>query len=204
VYNAWLARIAWRLLAGDADRAAFDRYAAWRETFVCLALPALLESDLPGWASAKGEGWGELLGSTLDEALAALAETLGPDRDAWRWGTLHRVRFAHVLARMPGLAPMFVAAEQELGGDEQTVLQGGFDGREGFDAAVVPSWRFVADLGDLDASGAVLTTGQSGNPASPHWSDQAAAWGAGELRPAPVTSVAVRAAAERRLALRPG
>jgi penicillin amidase len=105
---------------------------------------------------------------------------------------------------MPGLAAMFVAAEHELGGDEQTILQGGFDGRDGFDAVVVPSWRFVADLGDLDASQAVLTTGQSGNPASPHWADQSATWIAGALRPAPVRSAAVREAAERRLVLRPG
>jgi penicillin amidase len=98
---------------------------------------------------------------------------------------------------------MFVAAEHELGGDEQTVMQGGFDGRNGFEPAVVPSWRIVADLGDVDRSMAVLPTGQSGNPTSPHWNDQAARWIAGELRPAPVTRGAVEAAAEHRLALLP-
>jgi penicillin amidase len=204
VYNAWIARIAWRLLGAGEDRFTFDRYAAWREAFVCLALPALLESDPPAWAVPNDGGWEDVLRPTLDEALVGLAETLGPDRERWRWGALHRVRFAHVLARMPGLAAMFVAAEHELGGDEQTILQGGFDGRDGFDAVVVPSWRFVADLGDLDASQAVLTTGQSGNPASPHWADQSATWIAGALRPAPVRSAAVREAAERRLVLRPG
>jgi penicillin amidase len=77
------------------------------------------------------------------------------------------------------------------------------DGRGSFDAAVVPTWRLVADLGDLDASMAVLPTGQSGNPASPHWSDQAPLWIDGRLRPAPVTRAAVEAAARRRLTLRP-
>jgi penicillin amidase len=104
---------------------------------------------------------------------------------------------------MPGLSPLFVAAEHELGGDEQTVLNGAFDAREGFDAAVVPSWRLVADLGDVDRSGAVLPTGESGNPASPHWADQAAMWIEGDLRPMPVTRPAVEAVAERRLRLRP-
>ena len=90
------------------------------------------------------------------------------ERGGWRWGALHRVRFAHPLARMPGLAPVFVAAEHELGGDEQTVLQGGFDARDGFDAAVVPSWRFVADLADLDRlARACAPTGQSGQPGVP-------------------------------------
>ncbi|MGZ8626150.1 MAG: penicillin acylase family protein, partial [Actinomycetota bacterium] len=140
----------------------------------------------------------------LGGALAMLTERLGPDRAGWRWGALHGVRFAHPLARMPGLDAVFVAAEHELSGDEQTVLQGGFDARHGFQAVVVPSWRLVADLGDVDRSMAVLPTGQSGNPASPHWNDQAPLWIGGELRPAPVTRAAVEAAATHRLRLLPG
>jgi penicillin amidase len=200
VYHAWLDRIARRLLRAEEDRTSFDRYLAWGEAFACLALPRLLAEDPPAWV---GGSWPDVLADALRSAMDLLAERLGADRAAWRWGALHRVRFAHPLARMPGLAPVFLAAEHELGGDEQTVLQGGFDGREGFEAAVVPSWRFVADLADLDRSVAVLPTGQSGNPASPHWNDQSDRWIAGELRPAPVTRAAVEAAAERRLILRP-
>ena len=132
-----------------------------------------------------------------------LEERLGPDRSDWRWGALHRVRFAHVLARMPALGPVLVAADHELGGDEQTILQGGFDARDGFEAAVVPSWRIVAELADVDRSMAVLPTGQSGNPASPHWNDQAPLWIGGTLRPAPVTRKAVEAMAVRTLMLVP-
>jgi penicillin amidase len=203
VYNAWVSRIAWTLLRASEDRATFDRYHAWRESFVCLALPRLLEGEPPEWAAADGAGWPSVLAEALRGALGLLTERLGDERSSWRWGALHRVRFAHPLARMPGLGPMFVAADHELGGDEQTVLQGGFDAREGFDAAVVPSWRFVADLADPDRSMAVLPTGESGNPASPHWNDQAPLWIAGELRAAPVTRRAVERVAERRLLLRP-
>ena len=203
VYNVWLARLARSLLGAADDPAAFERYHAWRETFVCAALPALLDREPPSWAAADGSGWDALLRAALAEAIRLLSERLGPDRGTWRWGALHRVRFAHPLARMPGTASFFVAAEHELGGDEQTVLQGGFDARNGFEAAVVPSWRFVADLADVDRSMAILTTGQSGNPVSPHWNDQTPAWIGGELRPMPVTRSAVEAAARRRLTLRP-
>jgi penicillin G amidase len=168
---------------------------------VCSALPAMLESGAP---PPGGGSWGELLGSALEEALDLLERELGPDPGARRWGALHRVRFAHPLARLPGLGAMFVAAEVEIGGDEQTVLQSSVDGRLGFDAVVVPSWRQVVDLSNVDATLAVLCTGQSGNPASPHWSDQTPLWAAGELRPCPFTRPAVEAAAEHRLALVPG
>ena len=198
LYQAWLMAIGRRLFGPEIH----DRYLVWREPFVCLALPSLLDGDPPAWAPVRA--WDDLLLAALDDALAMLEEQLGRDRAGWRWGALHRVRFAHPLARMPGLEEVFVAAEHEAGGDEQTVLQTAFDGRGPFDAVVVPSWRMVADLSDPDRSAAILPTGQSGNPASPHWNDQSPGWSAGELRPTPVTRPAVEAAAERSLRLLPG
>jgi penicillin amidase len=199
VYEAWLGTIAARVLGAERDRDTFDAYFAWREAFACAALPRMLEGPAPG-----GRSWDDVLAPALSQALERLRELLGPDRSAWRWGALHRARFAHPLARLPVVGPLFVAAEHELGGDEQTVLAAGVDARLGFDAAVIPSWRFVADLADPDRSAAVLTTGQSGNPASAHWADQSELWARGELRPCPFSRAAVQAAAERSLRLLPG
>ena len=93
---------------------------------------------------------------------------------------------------------MFVALEAGVGGDDQTVMQTGVDARHGFPAAVIPSWRAVYDLGDLDRSVGVLAAGNSGNPASPHWNDQAPLWLAGETHPLPFSPAAVEAAHGRR------
>lgn len=199
VYEVWMGRLAARCLG--AAPGVLTSYFAWREPFVCAALPAMLEERIPPPA---GGSWDELLPAALDDALDELGERLGSAPESWRWGALHRVRFAHPLARIPGAGALFVAAEHELGGDEQTVLQSGIDSHLGYEAVVVPSWRFVADLGDPDRSAAILTTGQSGNPVSPHWNDQAPLWATGELRPCPVSRAAVEAAAERSLVLLPG
>jgi len=201
VYEVWLGEIAERALGAEDDPETFASYFSSRESFVCSALPAMLESRRP---PPVGGSWEEILAGGLAAALRLLEERLGGERNAWRWGALHRVRFAHPLARMPGLGPVFVAGEHELGGDEQTVLQAGFDAHLGFDALVIPSWRVVVDLADLDASRAVLTTGQSGNPSSPHWNDQSALWEAGELRECPFSRPAVEAASERSMLLVPG
>ncbi|HKE54591.1 MAG TPA: penicillin acylase family protein [Actinomycetota bacterium] len=201
VYETWLGAIARTVLARDEDPETFDAYYAAREAFVCSALPGMLEGGVP---PPGGGTWGELLGSALEVALDRLGTELGPDPGDWRWGSLHRARFAHPLARLPGLGALFVAAEHEIGGDEQTVLQSGVDGRLGFEATVVPSWRQVVDLSNVDATLAVMSTGQSGNPASPYWSDQSSLWAAGELRPCPFTRPAVEEAAEKRLVLMPG
>nr|MBA3737976.1 penicillin acylase family protein [Actinomycetota bacterium] len=91
-----------------------------------------------------------------------------------------------------------------LGGDEQTVSKAGFEGDGPFDVCVIPSWRVVYDLASLDDSMGILPTGESGNPASPHWNDQTSAWAAGALRSLPFTRAAVEAAATERLTIVPG
>ena len=125
------------------------------------------------------------------------------DPAAWRWGALHTVTFAHPLALVPDLAEMFTGGVVELGGDEQTVLQGAFEPGAGYDAGIVPSWRLIVDLADVDASVGVHTTGQSGNPASPHWNDLRPLWATGEFRPSPCLVPAVEAAAEHSTLARP-
>jgi penicillin amidase len=193
LWEVFVDELARRAVGGDAALVA--EYLTDHELFRCRALPTLLDE-------------GALSQEQLDDALAAAwnrcAELMGSDPARWRWGDIHRARFVHPLGRMPGLEPWFVAASPPLGGDEQTVNNAGFEGDGPFDVYVVPSWRAVYDLSDLDASMGILPTGQSGNPASPHWNDLAAAWAAGELRPLPLTRAAVEAAATDRLALLPG
>jgi penicillin amidase len=58
------------------------------------------------------------------------------------------------------------------------------DPLKGHTPAVIPSWRVVWDLGDLERSVAVVPSGVSGNPASRHWADQSQLFAAGEARPA--------------------
>jgi penicillin amidase len=185
LYAVWVQEMARARVEGLGCAQA---YLATREPFACHILPATADRDP----------------DAVLTALRRALDRLGPDREAWRWGRLHTLRLVHPLGRMPGLEPLFVAAEVPLGGDEQTVLQGGFDGREGFSPTVVPSWRAVWDLGDPDRSVTVLPAGVSGNPASPHWNDQTALWAAGETKPAPVTWPALRAAAVSALRLSPG
>jgi penicillin amidase len=191
----------WEVLVDELARRAVGgkeplvaEYLSDRELFRCRALPSLLD---------EGALSTEQIDDAVDAAWRRCVDTMGPDPSAWRWGDLHRARFAHPLGRMPGLEPLFVAAEHPLGGDEQTVNNAGFEGDGPFAVYVVASWRVVYDLSDLDASMGILPTGQSGNPASPHWNDQTEPWAVGDLRPLPFTRAAVEKAAAERLALLP-
>ena len=98
---------------------------------------------------------------------------------------------AHPLARIPGLDVLFTAATLHYGGDESTITQGAMDALRGHRPAVIPSWRAVWDLGDLERSVGVVPSGVSGNPGSPHWADQSKLFEAGEARPAGFATPAV-------------
>jgi penicillin amidase len=197
IFNVWCAEIARRVLEPRLGEELFAAYHAWRETFQCRVLPRLLHEP-QGWLDD------DLLRDALDDALTWLRERLGHDRATWSWGAVHVLVLAHPLAAIPGLEPLFVAVRAPLGGDEQTVAQGGFDGLEGFRPAVIPSWRVVWDLADLDRSIGVVPAGVSGNPASPNWNDQAALFTAGVAKELPFTSEAVDRGSVASLSLRPG
>src|SRR5262249_17271965 len=144
-----------------------------------------------------------VLRATLDQALDELTATLGGDMDGWWWGALHRIRFAHPLAILPGLDELFVAADLEWGGDGQTISQGVFEAGDRYDTVVVSSWRQIVDLSDVDASVGTNTIGQSGNPTSPHYRDQVGDWSTWRGHPLPISRDAVDAVAESTVTLRP-
>lgn len=66
------------------------------------------------------------------------------------------------------------------------------------------SFRAVWDVGNWDAGGITIPQGESGQPGSPHYTDQAAPWVSGDLTPLPFTPTAVDRAAIERMTLEPG
>ncbi|WP_027285160.1 penicillin acylase family protein [Rubritepida flocculans] len=120
----------------------------------------------------------------LAEAVGELAREHGPDPARWRWGAAHLARFEHPLLRfVPGLGAL-VGLSAPVSGDGETVQRQSFraGGRAPFQAVHGAGLRFVADLADPDGALAVIATGQSGHPLSPHWSDQFEAWRTGGMR----------------------
>ncbi|HEV3090054.1 MAG TPA: penicillin acylase family protein [Candidatus Cybelea sp.] len=65
------------------------------------------------------------------------------------------------------------------------------------------SFRAVWDVGNWDAGGITIPQGESGEPGSGHYTDQAEAWIAGRLWPLPFSDAAVQSTAVDRLTLLP-
>jgi penicillin amidase len=171
LYEIWARVIARLVLEPKLGPDLCNAYLGSAETWTGSVLPSLLDEP-DGWLDD------ELLRTALDEAI----EQAG----GRAWGEIHRLVLAHPLASIPGLEALFVAADAPFGGDEHTVAQGGPYGAAGLRAGVVPSWRVVWDLADLDRSLAISPAGVSGNPSSPHWNDQSSRYLEGATRPSPL------------------
>ena len=73
--------------------------------------------------------------------------------------------------------------------DDPTYKPVGIDGV--FSVTNLPSYRLSIDMGDLDDTRIIQTTGQSGNPFDRHYGDMIGAWLAGDTVPLPFSVSAV-------------
>ncbi len=176
IFNAWLKRLGrLALVAGGVPDGAGPASAAF--------LSFVLSPDNRGAAWCAGD-CRTLAARALAEAIAELQRSLGDNPVRWRWGEVHRAIFEHpILRAIPGLASL-VRLEAETGGDEWTISRGGLRGGAGLEAwqhVHGAGLRLVADLADPDSTLAIIATGQSGHPLSPHWDDLLPAWRDGAM-----------------------
>ena len=149
-----------------------------------------------------GETWDAAIEASLTAAARALREQLGDEPAAWRWGEMHRMGWRHNLGRDPELAPIFNLDDRPVPGDGNTVFntQVAYGGTA--DQGV--SFRQVLDLHDLNGARICIPPGNSGQPGSPHYSDNVERWAAVEYHPLYIEWGDIEANAEGTLRLTPG
>jgi penicillin amidase len=151
-----------------------------------------------------GRSWPEVMEQSLEEAVAGLRRQLGEDMSRWTWGRVHYAPFEHVLGRVRALQPLFNRGPVPVGGDMNTVAQASYVGSRPFAVhSYTASYRQIIDLSDLNRSVAILPGGQSGHPASRHYSDMIDAWRRVEYHPMLFDRGEIERQAEGRLTLMP-
>lgn len=156
---------------------------------------ALLEEPQSEWWDDRTtvnlvESRDEILHQALTEARYELTNTLGKDPETWQWGRLHEVAPEHLVfgGDAPELLRWFVnPTPLPAAGGPSIVNASGWNAsarderdRRDYSVTAVPSMRMVVDLADRDASLWVNFAGNSGHPASRHYTDQFSAWASGE------------------------
>ncbi len=163
------------------------------------ALPdRLFLADDIGWF-AHGEARETVLRSAFTDAVGWLREQIGPYPAEWEWGAVHRVTFQHPIAMgAPALGKLVNVGPIPIGGECNTVNCAYYNLAAPYDVISGASFRLLVDLADPSGDTGALasnTAGQSGNPRSPHYRDQAARWSQVRYHPfgTDAASVAARA-----------
>ena len=149
------------------------------------ALYQLLSRPDDPWFSTidpSVRGRGAVSTAALEDAVRELVGRFGADVSRWRWGDLHTITFEHPLAIGP-LALLLNIGPFQRAGDGFSVNNGAYDPAKPYKQTTNSSERMIADLSDLDNSLSITPEGESGQPGSKYWGDQAKLWNAGDYKP---------------------
>ena len=127
-----------------------------------------------------------LMNKAFDSALDKVVFMQGSKVSDWRWGRSHPALSTHKpFGNVKALAPFFDVTGAS-GGDNFTVNVGQYwtsSATLPFATRHAASMRAVYDLANLDESGFIYQTGQSGHPFSSRYQDMKDEWGQAKYRP---------------------
>jgi len=132
----------------------------------------------------KNETRSEILIKSFHEAITALENQLGMDVNSWNWKRVHTLEHQHPLGMVAALRGIFNVGPFDVPGSAEVINNLFFDFTDSGEYKVKggPSTRRVIDFSDIENSMSILPTGQSGNPFSIHYNDQAEMYATGKFR----------------------
>ncbi len=180
IFVAWMRELN-RLLFADELGELFDQFWAYRPIFVANVL-----SDHQGqgrWCddvdTATVESCRTVLAQSLERALADLERRYGGDSDEWRWDRVHVALSEHrPFSKLPLLRELF-ELQVPFPGGQYTINRASnrlASARDPFATVHGPSMRAIYDLAKPDSSVFIHSTGQSGNPLSPLYTNFKDLW----------------------------
>jgi penicillin amidase len=122
---------------------------------------------------------------TLRNAFAATIDAaqdqFGGVRDRWQWGELHTVTFRSIpLGDNPvaEITELLNRGTVAVGGDSDSLnnTRWSTTRADRYQVTALSAFRMILDLSDFESSRSILSTGQSGHPASDHYDDMIELW----------------------------
>lgn len=109
----------------------------------------------------------------------------------WHWGRLHTATFAHPFGSIRPLDLILNFGPIAVAGDGYTISNTGLDDTNPYSDQTVSSMREIIDLSNFDDSFWIQTTGESGQPLNPHYTDLTPKWRDSKYEPLYSTRTAV-------------
>lgn len=126
----------------------------------------------------------DIIAKSFHETAASLQKQLGTTIADWKWGEVHTVEHEHPLGKVAALRGLFNVGPFASPGSNEVInnLFFGLNNEGKYYVKGGPSTRRIVDFSDIENCWSILPTGQSGNPFSKHYSDQAEMYNAGKFR----------------------
>lgn len=126
----------------------------------------------------------DILLLSFKKSVHLLLNQFGENQSTWMWGKVHTLEHQHPIGSQAVLQSIFNVGPFPMKGAKEVIDNRGYDySNTGlYQIKSGPSTRRVIDFSDIENSVSILPTGQSGNPFSPHYQDQAAMFNAGQFR----------------------
>ncbi|MBK8981680.1 MAG: penicillin acylase family protein [Ignavibacteria bacterium] len=129
----------------------------------------------------------QIIRRSFYEAVSALISKYGNNPEGWKWDLMHDVYMRHPLGIVPEFSSMLNIGPFSIGGNGTTVnnLEYSFSKAltdQRFESYLGPSMRMIANMISIKNYLSILPTGQSGQPISPNYGDQARLWLNGDYK----------------------
>ena len=172
------------------DELGKDRFAILLTTHILKQMIAfqIANENSPWWDNSstkdKTESRNETLSLSFKQTIAQLEKKVGNQVSAWTWNKVHSVEHKHPLGEVAALRSYFNVGPFEINGSNEVINNLMFTLTEEGNHHVKsgPSTRRIIDFSDIENSVSILPTGQSGNPLSKHYDDQAVMFNEGKFR----------------------
>lgn len=165
----------------------------WRSN---VFLQKVLTSRPPNWLPPVYKTYDDLLAAAADQAVTVLADQSKSQRISdWQWKEFDSLEMLHPLGRQGFLKWLLSITGKPQDGTTFSVRAA--TPRHG------PSMRFIANLANWDGSILLITTGESGQLGSRHYTDQFSYWYRGKPISLPFSESAQTKAREHTLTLQP-
>lgn len=134
--------------------------------------------------TTKKETHTDIVTIAFNQAYESLEKLLGKEYTKWTWNKVHTLEHGHPIGQVEMLRSFFNVGPFPVNGAREVINNMSFAYTEDgvYKVSSGPSTRRIIDFSDIENSISILPTGQSGNPFSNHYQDQAEMYINGEFR----------------------
>jgi len=187
VYHRWLY---WVQRNTFSDEMGLERFEDFLSTHMSKRVIApLVEKPESIWwddinTPEKKESRQDIVQQAFKQAVESLQNDFGPDFKTWTWDKVHIIEHEHPIGQVAALRSFFNVGPFPIHGTREVINNLSFSYNETgmYKVGAGPSTRRIIDFSDVENSMSILPTGQSGNPFSRHYEDQAEMYVKGEFR----------------------